>query len=604
MSYRNPQIIVDRSAEIWGQTIANFGKQVSTGIDNYNAAKAKGAASLKKRTETTRLALNQSELQTQKNQAKVLSKIKDLDFKEQFGEGLKIMSSTGENNKYTNKNGKTFTIGAVAAQTAIKYNPNLDDETKEAYLAIVGSYDKYMASAGQTAASVTVNSEQIKNDQPGFMSKDYDVKGEYGEGTKNLLAVMSFNNMPLPDVDSKKTLGREYIDGQYQDTITVTSRVKKDGKMYKEWLKNGLTTNKVDGEDVSIFTQDPNDPNVMISTFKRNSDEAGEDGYGLIVKIQPKGKTLEPMQNAGYINPKTSEPTGEGFLKETLTVNKVLENGDEVTATETHFDSNNMWTNKSYRADLKSVSEGILALPMDQQIKYIGNNLGWGDEIDAETWQNSTDEQKTSFIELNRFNEDVRVIMGHDAKTNPIKSRIATEKDAEVYAKNNPDDKTPVKAGESTVFFTETVKAARKAKATPVAAESAADRFNTIMSDPADAMEVAGISGDYDSETGIISYEEEVDTLEDYITTKGKKAQRKVTTMEPATLDLNKKKDLQQYVNIIVNSSGSGKSKKALATKRMVKKYINDKNDQKSYQDLLKPPSKKPVYNPSTGEFN
>ena len=32
MSYRNPPIIVDRSTDVWGKAIANFGQQVAQGI--------------------------------------------------------------------------------------------------------------------------------------------------------------------------------------------------------------------------------------------------------------------------------------------------------------------------------------------------------------------------------------------------------------------------------------------------------------------------------------------------------------------------------------------------------------------------------------------
>jgi len=41
MSYRNPQIIVDRSGEIWGQAIAGFGKDIARGIDANYAIKQK-----------------------------------------------------------------------------------------------------------------------------------------------------------------------------------------------------------------------------------------------------------------------------------------------------------------------------------------------------------------------------------------------------------------------------------------------------------------------------------------------------------------------------------------------------------------------------------
>jgi len=35
MSYRNPQIIVDRSAEIWAQSVGKIGDIVSAGITKY-----------------------------------------------------------------------------------------------------------------------------------------------------------------------------------------------------------------------------------------------------------------------------------------------------------------------------------------------------------------------------------------------------------------------------------------------------------------------------------------------------------------------------------------------------------------------------------------
>ena len=35
MSYRNPQIIVDRSAEIWAQGMSQFAANIAQGFSNY-----------------------------------------------------------------------------------------------------------------------------------------------------------------------------------------------------------------------------------------------------------------------------------------------------------------------------------------------------------------------------------------------------------------------------------------------------------------------------------------------------------------------------------------------------------------------------------------
>ena len=51
MSYRNPQIIVDRSAEIWAQGVAKIGDVLNRGIEAYFAAKKKGDEDNRKRDE-------------------------------------------------------------------------------------------------------------------------------------------------------------------------------------------------------------------------------------------------------------------------------------------------------------------------------------------------------------------------------------------------------------------------------------------------------------------------------------------------------------------------------------------------------------------------
>ena len=51
MSYRNPQIIVDRSAEIWAQGVAKVGDVLNRGIEAYAAAKRRGEEEQRKKDE-------------------------------------------------------------------------------------------------------------------------------------------------------------------------------------------------------------------------------------------------------------------------------------------------------------------------------------------------------------------------------------------------------------------------------------------------------------------------------------------------------------------------------------------------------------------------
>ena len=77
MSYRNPQIIVDRSAEIWAQGVSKIGDIVSAGITKYGEAKKIAAEKQKKIKEAENRFLVNTELQQDKDILKIVSGVKD-----------------------------------------------------------------------------------------------------------------------------------------------------------------------------------------------------------------------------------------------------------------------------------------------------------------------------------------------------------------------------------------------------------------------------------------------------------------------------------------------------------------------------------------------
>jgi uncharacterized phosphosugar-binding protein len=77
MSYRNPQIIVDRSAEIWAQGVGKIGDIVSAGITKYGEAKKIAAEKQKKIEEANNRFLVNTELQQDKDILKIVSGVKD-----------------------------------------------------------------------------------------------------------------------------------------------------------------------------------------------------------------------------------------------------------------------------------------------------------------------------------------------------------------------------------------------------------------------------------------------------------------------------------------------------------------------------------------------
>ena len=175
----------------------------------------------------------------------------------------------------------------------------------------------------------------------------------------------------------------------------------------------------------------------------------------MIVKIQPQG-VENTLANAGFINAKTADATGEGFVTSKIDGARTLDNGVRVTTSETHFNANALKTNQTYVADNKKIAAGITALPLDQQVKYMANNLGWGN-LGENKWAEMTTAEKDEMIMKSLEEDDLRKMLKGDPNKNPIMSRAATSKDVALYAV----DKQIIKEGDA-IYFTETMRKADK----------------------------------------------------------------------------------------------------------------------------------------------
>jgi uncharacterized protein involved in high-affinity Fe2+ transport len=108
-------------------------------------------------------------------------------------------------------------------------------------------------------------------------------------------------------------------------------------------------------------------------------------------------------------------------------------------------------------------------MEQDQVVKYIGNNLGWGDKITAETLygKNITEEQRQAFIEDQLFEKDLRRLMPK------YQTRQAKQSDVDAYnndvniAKDIEAGKTqPLKVGD-TLYYNVTGTTSTKFDDTP-----------------------------------------------------------------------------------------------------------------------------------------
>ena len=420
MSYRNPQIIVDRSGEIWGQAIGKFGQDISRGIDNYAAIKARNQELARKKREANQLTANGVSQKFLEGIEQVGTGIKDSSIAKQFKDTATMMANTGEEMTI---NGKSVTMGAIEAQTELRMNPNLDKETRNAYGKIVSNFKGYQSMMVSSAGNIISGLEGVSESTTGQIGKKYDFQGEGFGNTQSQIATYSLLNEQIPGVNSDKVISREKgEDGETINMLTINSSVDTESDTYKNWEAAGL----ISKEDL-VFEEGST---VGKFSWKRDLATWGEKG-GLITEMNPQNQdSTESMKIAGFIDDK-GNATGKGFNNNAVYTTRTVKGGIE-NKSESHFDPDALRYNTAYEAELKAGAAGILAMPLDQQEKFITNTLGWP-TIKREKWSKTSPEMQTAFLMEQRFENDLQKIMGAKGKKK-VQTRDATQEDVDQYA--------------------------------------------------------------------------------------------------------------------------------------------------------------------------
>jgi len=420
MSYRNPQIIVDRSGEIWGQAIGKFGQDVSRGIEKYAAVKAKNQELARKKREANQIAANGVSQQFLENIEKTSTGIKDSKISQQFKDTATKMANTGEEMII---NGKPVTIGAIEAQAELRMNPNLDKNTRNAYSKIVSKFKGYQSTMVSSAGNIISGLEGVSESTTGQIGKTYDFQGEGFKNTQSQIATYSLLNKQIPGVNSNKIISREKgEDGETKNMLTINSSIDTESDTYKNWEAAGL----ISKEDL-VFEEGST---VGTFSWKRDLATWGEEG-GLITEMSPQNQdSTESMKIAGFIDDK-GNATGKGFNNNAVYTTRTVKGGTEKKS-ESHFDPDSLRDDPTYEAELRAGAAGILAMPLDQQEKFITNTLGWP-TITREKWSKVSEEKKTEFLMEQRFENDLQKIMGAKGKKK-VQTRDATQEDVDQYA--------------------------------------------------------------------------------------------------------------------------------------------------------------------------
>jgi hypothetical protein len=396
MSYRNPQIIVDRSAEIYAQASAQFGQQLSQGVQNYFDNRKKKAAAVQKKKNAYQLALNDVALNYNKSLNSTL-----------FGDV--------QNQARLKLDGDENNIGIIEMATQLKMNPDLDRETRSKYLKSVSDYGLWEKSIIDKIGATIVDIEPLEDMNAGNIGQGFDFAGTGNEKFQNMVVSNTLANKSFSGIKASKKL-----DG---NMLNVNMIIDPNDKKIKQYVKDGvLDLNDLKaGEDGKYYLN-----------WTRNIDKW--EG-GLITKVPSAFDGVAALEISGIVDKKGLPK--EGFFKEKIdVVDPVAGTDKQRVSIKQYFDPDVLENNPTFKAEVLKYAKGLNQLPTGQILSALENHFN--EEITAKDWLNLDADKQTNIIQTLVTDKEIDRMTG-GFKTEVIKDGVVL-KDPTVEDTRNADE--------------------------------------------------------------------------------------------------------------------------------------------------------------------
>ena len=354
MSYRNPQIIVDRSAEIWAQGVGKIGETVSAGITDYYKAKKIAEEKQNKIDEANNRFLVNTELQYDKEILKSVSGVKDDRVRSELTKIFQDKSAA-----------------AMAASAELGINTNLSKQQRQKYRKAISDFQSYMVNSKDQMNNISTGAQDFND-----LTIDQVVNGHApasGDEISNLTAVMAINGKNTPGVENTINIAP---DENNSNILTVNSRIKVGSDTYNKFKEADL-----------LGDYEESDGYVNIK-FERDLSKWNGSFFEPIPAESDRNKTLQESNifndknqlMKDFVYPNITTRTVGGFeYKEQVVNNAAIED------------------NVAYMDLIKSHAKGIMSYPMKQQKQFIMGRLKWDKET-AVMYESVPEALRESFL--------------------------------------------------------------------------------------------------------------------------------------------------------------------------------------------------------------
>lgn len=364
MSYRNPQIIVDRSAEIYAQASAQFGQQLAQGVQNYFDNRKKKAEAVKKKKNAYQLALNDVTLNYNNS---LNSATEDINQSTLF----KDVQAQAR----ARLDGNEFGVGVIEMATQLKMNPDLDRNTRAEYLKAVSDYQTWQNGIVDKIGATIVDIEPLEGMNAGNIGQGFDFAGTGNEKFQNMVVANTLANKSFSGIQTSKTL-----DG---NMLGVNMVINPNDKMIKKYVEDGI----LDLEDLK-----PAEDGNYYLNWTRNIDKW--EG-GLITQVPSAFDGITALETAGIVDNKGLPK--EGFFTEKIdVVTNIAGTDKQRVSTKQYFNPDILENNPTFKAETLKYAKGLNQLPTGQILSALENHFNY--EISADEWLSKTADQQNELI--------------------------------------------------------------------------------------------------------------------------------------------------------------------------------------------------------------
>jgi len=393
MSYRNPQIIRDTSAELYGQAAANIGQSLAKGIMTAGAKRdqqRKEADAEAKRTQQIGYGI-QTKAYEQRNKVYAELLKKEPGLAEQFKKQTEILLMGGEG----------VEMGAIEARTLLATSNDLDIKEKQNLQGIINRYEVFQNGLQGNAGKILAETELYNNTSPADFDNKYRWAGsnQY-ERTASQFAAAALSEQEIPGARYEKKLYTPTDAGEQVVGIKV-------------FVDPNDPANKGKFDDETMYPRNQNGE-VEIE-WKKDLNKWDE---GLLEEIVASPDSNALFKNAGITNDK-NQWNEDQFLSaqgKSVTIKGVK--GQDITTLSRDINASGWANNPVLQDEVKSKAAGYQGMRDDELSAFMQVKMKVGGFNITEFRKLSTPEQQAEIEK--ELNEDFII-----QKTKGLSKRVA-----------------------------------------------------------------------------------------------------------------------------------------------------------------------------------